>query len=167
MVNHWPSRWGGENTTKSKRLAASKVLKDICDSVLTVSPGALIVAMGDFNDGPSDESLSRLSGTTMEHEKLLINLAHNIRGDVPGTIKYKHQWTCFDQILVSKGLSPRFSKTGMSIKEDEMSVVSPDFLLEPDPEYPGLRPKRTYSGYKYVGGLSDHLPVMIELLRMQ
>jgi len=163
MVNHWPSRWGGEGTTRSKRKAAAKVLKMICDSVQNISPNAAIIVMGDFNDGPSDESLRMFSKAPEEESGLLINLAHNARGEVPGTIKYKHEWSCFDQILVSENLCSNNGENGLLLKECGMDIIAPVFLLEEDPEYPGVRLKRTYRGYNYRGGFSDHLPVMIEL----
>ncbi len=163
MVNHWPSRWGGEIMTRPKRLAAANVLKELCDSVIDVSPKAKIIAMGDFNDGPSDQSLKIVSRTHGDDHKLLINLAHTPDGTVPGTIKYKHEWSCFDQILVSKPLYEGSFAGGFVLKEKTMKIVDADFLLEKDPQYPGLRLKRTYIGFKYAGGYSDHLPVMIEL----
>ncbi len=158
MVNHWPSRWGGEIQTAEKRMVASNVLRSLCDSILQNSPDALIVAMGDFNDGPEDESLRNLEGS-------LFNLALNAVGEVPGTLKYRHEWECFDQMLVSQSLLPGTSGDKLVVSKKEMEIISAPFLLEEDPQYPGKRLKRTYLGYRYLGGFSDHLPVYVELLR--
>jgi endonuclease/exonuclease/phosphatase family metal-dependent hydrolase len=156
MVNHWPSRWGGEMATSNKRMVASSVLKNLCDTILNQNPTAAIIAMGDFNDGPEDESLRNL-------KCCLENIALNSDGDVPGTIKYRHEWDCFDQILVSENLLPGAGK--LALKEEKMKIISAPFLLEDDPVYPGKMLNRTYRGFEYQGGFSDHLPVYVELVR--
>lgn len=158
MVNHWPSRWGGEMATSNKRKTASSILANICDSVLKQSPGASIVAMGDFNDGPGDESLGNMKGR-------LVNLAENAGGDELGTIKYRHEWDYFDQILVSESLLPHYEGSNLILKDDHMKIISAPFLLEDDPMYPGKMLNRTYRGLKYHGGFSDHLPVYVEIVR--
>jgi endonuclease/exonuclease/phosphatase family metal-dependent hydrolase len=163
MVNHWPSRWGGEGTTRFKRVVAANVLKQLCDSLLQASPRAKIIAMGDFNDDPTDESMLIVGKHECGDDGLLTNMAHYIRGEIPGTIRYRHQWYCFDQILVSDSLCTLSPGDGFLMKDSVMHIVAPDFLLEKDPKYPGYRPKRTFLGYKYLGGFSDHLPVFIEL----
>ncbi len=158
MVNHWPSRWGGEMVTKSKRKMASDVLRNLCDSILQSNPNAAIVAMGDFNDGPGDESIRKLGGC-------LFNLAENIEGEFPGTLKYRHEWDCFDQILVSSGLLPDGEVKKLVLSNKKMKIISAPFMMEDDPQFPGKRLKRTYLGYQYLGGFSDHLPVYVELIR--
>ncbi|WP_234409009.1 endonuclease/exonuclease/phosphatase family protein [Marinilabilia salmonicolor] len=158
VVNHWPSRWGGEMATSNKRKVASSKLANICDSVLKESPEASIVVMGDFNDGPEDESIGSLKGC-------LVNLADNADGDVPGTIKYRHEWDYFDQILVSESLLPCYEGCNLVLKNEKMKIISAPFLLEDDPMYPGKMLNRTYRGLKYHGGFSDHLPVYVELVR--
>jgi endonuclease/exonuclease/phosphatase family metal-dependent hydrolase len=164
MVNHWPSRWGGEGTTRNKRIAAARTLRSLCDSVLAISPFAKIVAMGDFNDAPDDESLMLFSEPfENKEENCMINLGRYFLGPVPGTIKHQYEWSIFDQILVSSWLCPGKVRSGFHIDEMKMNAVDLPFLFEDDPKYPGKRLFRTFVGYKYTGGYSDHLPVMIEL----
>ncbi|MGM0375514.1 MAG: endonuclease [Bacteroidota bacterium] len=163
MVNHWPSRWGGVLATQSKRITAAKTLKALCDSIRQSSPDAKMIAMGDFNDEPVNKSLKILSGQPGTPDGPFVNLALHAEGKVPGTIRYRHEWTCFDQILVSKNLLSGEDRNGYFLKDTAMQIVAPGFLLEEAPDYPGFRPCRTYSGFKYVGGFSDHLPVMIRL----
>jgi hypothetical protein len=158
MVNHWPSRWGGEVQTAEKRMAASNVLRRLCDSILQNSPDARMVAMGDFNDAPDDESLKNLEGP-------LCNMARYAVGEMPGTLKYRYEWECFDQILVSQSLLPGDSLGKLVLAKKEMNIIAAPFLLEDDPQYPGRRLRRTYRGYTYLGGFSDHLPVYLELVR--
>ncbi|MDK2841660.1 MAG: hypothetical protein PWQ17_1165 [Anaerophaga sp.] len=163
MVNHWPSRWGGEGTTLSKRMIAARTLKNICDSILSDAAGAKIIVMGDFNDNPWNESMRLISRKPSENGEGLVNLACNIAGDVPGTIKHRHEWNCFDQILVSESLLKSLNDSSYAVTDSVMHVVTAPFLLEDDPGFPGSRPFRTYAGYSYLGGFSDHLPVMVEL----
>ena len=44
-----------------------------------------------------------------------------------------------------------------------LQVFAPLFLLEEDKTYYGYKPFRTYSGPRYVGGYSDHLPLYLDL----
>ncbi len=167
MVNHWPSRYGGVLATQPKRITAAKTLKALCDSVRESSPDAGMIAMGDFNDEPVNKSLNILSGQPEAPDVAFVNLALYPEGNVPGTIRFRHEWTCFDQILVSDNLLAGEDDRIYFLKDTAMQIVAPEFLLEETPDYPGLRPSRTYSGFNYVGGFSDHLPVMIQLSREQ
>lgn len=166
LVNHWPSRWGGEASTRIKRLIAAKTLKNICDSILSVYEHSKIIAMGDFNDEPNDESLKIVSRKPGTAGKNLINLAWNPVGKVPGTLKHQNAWFCFDQILVSSALFAPRREGGFFLKDTMMHVIAADFLLEKDYDYSGVKPFRTFEGNKYKGGFSDHLPVMIKLMRV-
>jgi hypothetical protein len=40
-------------------------------------------------------------------------------------------------------------------------IHAPQFLLEDEPRYGGQRPRRTYNGYRYQSGYSDHLPLVL------
>ncbi|MGQ1890428.1 endonuclease/exonuclease/phosphatase family protein [Thermophagus sp. OGC60D27] len=164
LVNHWPSRRGGVGASKPKRMVAANTLKDICDSILSVSPQSKIIAMGDFNDEPGDNSLLRVSRKPGAKGPGLVNLAWRPKGDVPGTIKHGAYWACFDQILVSSPLL-NCHQESYCLEDSVMHILSPQFLLEEDSAFPGVKPYRTYLGYKYRKGFSDHLPVMIELKR--
>ncbi len=165
MVNHWPSRWGGAGATQLKRMIAARTLKKVCDSVLRNNHSAKIIAMGDFNDGPEDESMRLVGKAPGEDDDVLINLAHNPDGPLPGTIKHEHRWAYFDQILVSENLCSNKTKNKLRVENTSMKIIAPEFLTEEDPNYPGLRPWRTYLGYQYIGGYSDHLPVMMKLVK--
>ena len=83
----------------------------------------------------------------------LINVSSSAVGThgANGSYKYKGEWKSIDHVLISKSLYKSFTR---SFIEDD------DFLLEPDKNYGGKKPKRTYVGYKYNGGFSDHLPVV-------
>ena len=56
---------------------------------------------------------------------------------------------------------------GGKIYADPLSfrVFDAPFLLADDPDYPGKKPFPTYGGYKWSGGYSDHLPVLITVTK--
>jgi hypothetical protein len=75
---------------------------------------------------------------------------------VKGTLKFQGTWNVFDQIIVSGNLLLSGRIHGESYR-----IFDGSFLLEPDETYTGLKLFRTYSGFRYHGGFSDHLPVWI------
>lgn len=139
FVNHWPSRYGGIKKSKPKRLIAAKVLKRLMDSVKNVSANYKLVAIGDFNDEPKNKSLKVLKGYK------------NHNDTIKGTLKYKGKWKKFDQCITSKNAPGK------------LQVLRKDFLFEKDSKYGGIKPHRTYRGPKYLGGFSDHLPIIYSL----
>ena len=116
--------------------------------------------MGDFNDQPADESLQNVINTEYKGYQL-INLSDTWASSGIGTIKFRSQWQVYDQIIVSRNLL--IAETGASCGRDNAHVFREDFILVEDHTYGGVKPFRTYSGYKYLGGFSDHLPVYLDL----
>ena len=78
----------------------------------------------------------------------------------PGTLKYQGSWYEFDHILVSGDF---LYNSSLFVKPGGKRILAQDFLFEKDPASPGKKPFRTYLGYKYQGGFSDHLPVYIDI----
>ena len=56
IVNHWPSRGGGQPSI-AQRFKAGELNRRIIDSILSINPKSKIISMGDFNDDPSDPSI--------------------------------------------------------------------------------------------------------------
>jgi len=159
FVNHWPSRYGGILATNSLREEASKKLKNLCDSICLIHPDANILVMGDFNDESGNQSMINLAG---DSGCKLVNLEmFSSNKQVMGTLKYQGNWNTFDQVIVSECLLS--GKNKLKIKNSTATIFSEPFLLEEDKTYTGVKPKRTYSGYKYNGGFSDHLPVYVDI----
>lgn len=139
FVCHLPSQRGGKAESEWKRDQAKRVLEEAVDSVLAVCPEAKIVVMGDMNSEPKED---------------LIGLSNRMFG-LQGTHKYQGQWTCLDQFYTSQNL-------------DSISIVriyDAEWIMEEDEKYMGLKPKRTYNGYHYQNGFSDHLPIILECRR--
>jgi endonuclease/exonuclease/phosphatase family metal-dependent hydrolase len=160
--NHWPSRYGGQAQSEPKRIAAALTLKAHTDSILSLNPSANIIIAGDFNDEWDNISLSEaLQAGTPSGENPLINLAALEKVNT-GSHRYKGVWSFLDQIIVSQALYvPRAT---WALAEPKMRVHQPGFLLEEDARYPGLKPYRTFIGFTYQEGFSDHLPVYINLI---
>ena len=141
MVCHLPSQLGGGATTHWKRQAAKQVIQQQIDSIYSVQPEATIVVMGDMNSEAKDD----LQGMN----NLMIGLAKEGKG----THKYHGIWSCLDQFYVSSRL---LEKAGARI-------FAPAWLQEEDTKYLDLQPKRTYVGFRYHDGYSDHLPIVLHV----
>jgi len=166
FVNHWPSKLGGYAETNAKRKFVASVLRSAVDSILTADHRPNIVIMGDFNDGPDEESLHLVLKAGPENEadnpESLVNLMWDKMNKISmGTHKYHGEWSILDQFIVTASLLDQQNKIHTS--PGDAHIFNADFLLEPDESYFGLKPQRTYSGPKYMGGFSDHLPVWIEI----
>lgn len=155
LVNHWPSRYSGTLQSESGRMLASKKLKSICDSILKEDPKANLIIMGDFNDNPSNNSLQELCSLIKPSgEHYLINLMSNAKY---GTLKFQGIWSVFDQFIISKTLLD-----SLALKFVVKSLISKvEFLYEKDKKYLGKKPFRTFNGYRYQGGYSDHIPILL------
>ena len=160
-VNHWPSRWGGQLETENARMHVAKTLLAHRNSL--ESPQKMI-AVGDFNDAPTDKSIKDVFKAELDTNKKAdyYNLMHP-HIDKQGTNKYQGGWSIIDQFIVSESLFN--SKNGLQIKNKSANIFNADFLLEPDPKYEGMQLNRTYLGMRYKGGYSDHLPIYLDLVK--
>lgn len=160
FVNHWPSRYTGAKNTEDKRIEVSQILISKCDSILKTNPEAKLLLMGDFNDEPTDKSIEYL--VSLKHFYSNKNVFLNLMKDdvkAKGTIKYQGRWSIFDQFMVSSNL--KINKFGLCVEGVE--IANQTFLFEDDDRYLGRRPFRTFNGFKYLGGFSDHLPIKLTL----
>lgn len=152
MVNHWPSRSGGQVETEPKRLIAANAARHFVDSVMLASPRIKLIFMGDLNDYPENIAPQMVS-------KVLTPMITPKSGVYGGTHNYKGEWDIFDHIMVSPNC---LKKSGGYVLKKSGKIHSPEFLLELYKEQ--LVPFRTYGGTRYLGGYSDHLPVSIQLV---
>lgn len=157
IIAHWTSRYRGVLKSEYFRKLASATVLKITDSLYHINNSSRIIVMGDFNDSPYDESVSNLCN--LSKSKLRKIKFISIYGTAKGTMKYKESWKYFDQFLVSESLLD----SSKLFCHDMVNVFDPDFLLAEDNRYLGYKPKRTYIGYSYNGGTSDHLPIFIDL----
>lgn len=160
FVNHWPSRRGGVLAAEPQRLKISELLKSKADSIAGhFGSSAFILMMGDLNSSPDDEAALNL---TEEYASGLsvVNLSKDAAGG-SGTYRYQGNWETIDQVLVSSGLLN--SQVNRSGSKPELTIIKNELLLTDDPNYPGRSPFPTWRGYRYLGGFSDHLPVVLKI----
>ena len=166
FVNHWPSRWGGQLESEGNRVFVASVLKQTVDSIFANDKTPNIVIIGDLNDYPDNKSLTETLDAKNEYAEPkateLYNLAWYMQEEKNmGTHKYQGEWGVLDQIIISGDLLNSTKKIHTTI--DNAHAFNADFLLEKDLKNIGLQPNRTYIGFKYHGGYSDHLPIFIDL----
>jgi hypothetical protein len=160
FLNHWPSRRGGVLAGESQRLRIAEMLIERADSiVLAEGRDTKIIFAGDFNAVPEDEVIGKLSGHYGSGLSM-INLSDSLP-EGSGTYRYRGTWEMIDQVIVSESVIA--GKSGLYAIPGSLKIFNPSFLLQDDPNYPGHSPFSTYRGYKYQGGYSDHLPVILEL----
>ena len=166
IINHWPSRRGGVLANEKLRMAICEMVRDAADSInVCSSGGAKIIIMGDFNCTPEDQVMQALikplRSARNNSPVSLVNLAVGNTFKAQGTYHYMGAWEILDQIIVSEWLLK--CKKGFYTETMKFMIFKPEFLLRQDPAYPGLTTFSTYRGYRYQGGFSDHLPVLLDL----
>ena len=164
FVNHWPSRWGGQLKSEIKRTYVASVLKKTTDSIFNTDIKAKIIIMGDLNDYPYNKSLTEVLMANREFTNIKSNELYNLSAYIQentkiGTHKHQGVWGVLDQIIISGSLLNK--KSSIYTSKENTHIFDADFLLSEDKSYLGKQPFRTYLGYKYIGGYSDHLPVYL------
>lgn len=149
LVNHWPSKLGGATADYYRMQIARRLLLTM-DSLQQTHPSALIMAMGDFNASPEEAAVSKGLGFghRQRNAQGFYNLMHSVNKG-SGTYKYQDSWSCIDQMISNRLLA--------------VEILQPDFMLIDDTKYLGRKLFRTYSGMRYIGGYSDHLPIIATL----
>lgn len=165
LVNHWPSRRGGEARSRPKREAAARLNKKIIDSLLNINPEAKIISMGDLNDDPTNSSMKKILKTIQEVDSVtsldIYNPMEKMARKGMGSLAYRDNWNLFDQIFFTGALlendksTYRFWKAG---------VFNKKYLIVNRGRYKGY-PFRSYAGGTYAGGYSDHFPVYMYLIK--
>lgn len=168
LVNHWPSRSGGEQASRPRRIKAAEVMKGIYDEIRAENPNAKIMALGDFNDDPVSPSLDKTMGAISNKGKIkdsdIVNLMYTMFKNGMGTLAYRDSWNLFDQIIVTGTLIDKDKKFD-SYKVFKTEIYSPAKLVQPDGQYKGY-PYRMFSGDTFrAEGYSDHFPVYSVLLK--
>lgn len=166
IVNHWPSRLGGQEQSSYLREAAAALTKHITDSLLHDDPNQGVIVMGDLNDDPQNTSCATvLGGKRSKDEVNDDNQFYNpwwaTLDNGIGTLAYRGKWNLFDQIMVSKYFLGDRSKHLTYLRHN---VLNWDFLKNQEGQYAGY-PHRTYAGGTFLNGYSDHFPTEVFLVR--
>jgi len=168
IINHWPSRYGGEERSKPFRNKAAELNRLIIDSIFQVDYKAKIFTIGDFNDDPTDESIKKILNTVKYDDELnspvMFNPYEKMFDDGFGTLKYRGEWNMFDQIILSSNSLKNYNLNDFYF--DGAYIHLKPYLINQSGNYEGY-PFRSFAGGNFIGGYSDHLPVYIILKREQ
>ena len=162
IVNHWPSRSGGEKRSSPYREAAGALNRKIIDSLQKINPDAKVISMGDLNDGPYNKSVKKQIGAVAKKEQLqpggVFNPMEEMSTKGIGSLAYRDSWYLFDQILLTE---PFVRTDYSSFRFWKAGVFNKPYLIKPDGQYKGypLRNSPSEPGY------SDHFPVYIYLVK--
>lgn len=166
IVNHWPSRSGGEERSRPGRVSAAKLTKKIKDSIQSHDPYAKIMIMGDFNDGPYNESIKGVLEAKEHAEDVgiadIYNPFEKLHKKGVGTIAWRDTWDLFDMILVTKPLIDK--RDYNSYKLYQANIFNPYYLQNPRGQFKGY-PFRSFADGGFTGGYSDHFPVYLFLIK--
>lgn len=162
IVNHWPSRSGGEKRSSPYREAAAALNKKIIDSLYKINPDAKVITMGDLNDGPYNNSVKKVLGAKGVKEDVkpggLYNPMEELSNKGVGTLAYRDAWDLFDQMIVTE---PLIRKDYSSYRYWKANVFNKPYLQQKSGQYKGY-PDRNWNG---VAGYSDHFPVYLYLIK--
>ncbi len=165
MVNHWPSRVGGEERSIPARAAAASVAKRVVDSLMVINPKTKVVIMGDLNDDPISPSVTKVLGAKGKaidvKESGLYNPWVDFYKKGIGTLAYQDAWGLFDQVILSQAWLDKEQKGYFFHRA---IIFNKEFLVQPTGKYKGYG-KRTWDGMVYNYGYSDHFPVFVTMLK--
>ncbi len=163
IVNHWPSRLGGQERSSYLREAAGELSKHIADSLWAIRPNQGVIVMGDLNDNPQDKSCAVELGAKRDQDKVephgFFNPWWRVLDKGIGTLAYKGQWNLFDQIIISGTL---LKHNHAPLQYSSCKVNNFDFLFDTEGQRQGY-PKRTFASGAWLNGYSDHFPTIIFL----
>lgn len=162
MVNHWPSRSGGEKKSSPFREAAGRLNRKIMDSIYKVNPNAKIITMGDLNDGTYNKSVKEGIGAKLKKSEVqpmgIYNPFEQMAKDGHCSLFYRDAGDIFDQIMVSEAfIRPDYS----SFRYWKAGIYNKPYMIQTTGQYKGypLRHGPNEIGY------SDHFPVYIYLIK--
>ena len=142
FVLHLPSK-REKDINKPKR---DYILKDLHEKVLTIKSTTqeAVIIMGDFNENPDEEMILNFNYDS-DFNKILVNPSEELfKNEKFSTFHYKNG-LLFDQMILSKDF----------FNHEKLSNWNRKFAG---------RPFRTYAGTRYLGGYSDHFPILTALL---
>ncbi len=167
IVNHWPSRRGGEQKSRPSREKAAALNLEIIADVKKEYPNPKIIIMGDLNDDPNNSSLKNILKTVGKKEEVkngdIFNPMEKMFKRGLSTLGYRDNINLFDQILLTSPLVTN-KQDYNSYKLYKANIFNPNYMTQKKGRYKGY-PYRSWNGANFTGGYSDHYPVYIYLLK--
>ena len=166
IVNHWPSRRGGEAKSRPKRVAAAKLNKHLMDSLQSLNPYAKIITMGDLNDNPTNASVKAILKAKRKKEKVDFKGIYNpfiamFKKRGLGTTAYRDAWSLFDQIMMTQ---PFLNKDYSKWTYYKAGIFNQNYLVTKKGRFKGY-PLRSFADGGFTNGFSDHFPVYMYLIK--
>lgn len=165
LVNHWPSRSGGQAVSQPLRNACAKRCKEIISSLTTYNKDAKVVLIGDLNDDPTSPSVKKVLAAQGKKEKVkpggIFNPMIPFYKKGIGSNAYRDAWSLFDQVMLTSGFLNEDQDGYYYMKA---KIFNQPYLTQQTGQYKGY-PFRTFVGDAYAGGYSDHFPVYTFLLK--
>ena len=162
LVCHWPSRSTGVERTEPLRVRAAHVAAGRISEIISQRRKPYVILMGDLNEGPDERAVR--TGLNAAPKSLGANSVDSelvtLMDDMPdGSYRYNGEWDKYDQFVVSASFL-----NGLGCLEiTDARICRFGFLLQEDKTYGGQKPFRAYNGYRYQGGYSDHLPIVLDI----
>ena len=168
IVNHWPSRSGGEAKSRPSREKAAYQNTKIIEQVREKDPNAKILIMGDFNDDPTNSSFKNVLKTEGKKEDVSENDIFNPYEEMHkkgyNTLGYRDNINLFDMILISEPLLHKGENNFATYKMFKAMIFNKRFLTGRTGQYKGY-PFRSFGNGGFTGGYSDHYPVYVYLIK--
>ena len=166
IVCHLPSRL---RPGDAKRVSGAQQVTAIKEQLQKEDSNVKVIVMGDMNDDPTDRSMTQgLRGKekiSEVGEADMYNPWIEVLKSGTGTLRYDGAWNLFDQILVTPNmLNKNGAKDFSTLKYFKHQIFQRDYLMLTEGKYKG-NPKRTTAGGQWLDGYSDHLPVVMYLLK--
>jgi len=167
IVNHWPSRRGGQIKSNPKREKAAYIVRKIIDKITIDFPNSKIIVMGDFNDDPIDKSLKTGLNSVGKLQKTKDSLFYNPMEAMykkgMNTLGYRDGINLFDQVLMNVHCVS-FDNNYEDFKFYKAGIFNPNYLITSKGKYKGY-PFRSFQNNNFSGGYSDHFPVYVYLIK--
>ena len=168
IINHWPSRSGGEAKSRPSREKAAYQNTKIIEQVREKDPNAKILIMGDFNDDPTNSSFKNVLKTEGKKEDVSENDIFNPYEEMHkkgyNTLGYRDNINLFDMILISEPLLNKGENNFATYKMFKAMIFNKRFLTGRTGQYKGY-PFRSFGNGGFTGGYSDHYPVYVYLIK--
>ena len=164
FVNHWKSRSGGTEITERQRMISAIALRRQLDQLLSRESDFRVIIMGDFNDEPTNKSITDALHASNKRKNIGIGDQYNLFYDLhnvedKGTYNFRGTWNMLDQIIITYNLLKQ--ERGLSTDFDGGKILSEEWMMYDSEQYGQKLPNSTYGGPNYYGGPSDHLPVYV------
>lgn len=158
FVVHLPSK----RTFDINRFKRNYILKNLRKRFNDIEKdNEAIVVMGDFNQNPDEGFLKNFLQNEKE-EFTLYNPFSKLFKNKQFSTFHQRCGLLFDQIIISEQF---LNNDYFPLKFSDSEVFSIAQLSNFDRRYIG-RPYRTYAGTRYLGGYSDHFPVLVKFTRV-